>query len=189
MRHNSGIKSALESMLFTWGQPLDISTAAEVIGREKDEVKQAMEELKEEYDTEERGIRIRRVESSYQLVTSPENGDYIRKLCTPTRKRRLSQSALEVLAIIAYSQPVTRGEIESVRGIKCDRVVEGLMKKNLICEKGRSDSIGRPILYGTTEEFLEYMNIESIESLPGLEEYGEEEEKKSVKFEQMYFEF
>lgn len=103
-------------------------------------------------------------------MTREENADYIKSLCTPVKMKKLSQSALEVLAIVAYKQPVTKGMIESVRGIKCDRVMEGLLKKDLICEKGRSEAIGRPILYGTTDTFLRNFGFSSIKDLPEIED-------------------
>ncbi|MGI6257479.1 MAG: SMC-Scp complex subunit ScpB [Anaerovoracaceae bacterium] len=164
------IKSPLESMLFVWGQPLAAAAVAEIFGITEKEAAEELEELAAEYEKEKRGIRLRRINKSYQLVTAEENADYIRRLCTPVKKRRLSQSALEVLAIIAYKQPVTRGDIESVRGIKCDRVLEGLAKKDLIEEKGRSTGIGRPILYGTTEEFLKQFGFESLRDLPEIKD-------------------
>ncbi len=90
-------------------------------------------------------------------------------MCTPVKEKKLSQSALEVLAIISYKQPITKGEIDSIRGIKCDRVIEGLLKKDLIEEKGRSTAIGRPILYGTTDAFLKHFGFESLKDLPDIE--------------------
>ena len=103
-------------------------------------------------------------------MTREENADYIERLCTPVKARRLSQSALEVLAIVAYKQPVTKGEIEAIRGIKCDRVMEGLMKKDLVCEKGRSEAVGRPILYGTTDTFLKNFGFSSLKELPPIDD-------------------
>ncbi len=164
------IKSALESMMFTWGEPLDAKDAADVFNMDWKEVYDLFIELQEEYQQEGRGIEIRRIEKSFQFVTKAENYEYIEKLCTPVKKKKLSQSALEVLAIVAYKQPVTRGEVEAIRGIKCERVLEGLEKKDLIKEVGRSNGLGRPILYGTTEQFLQYMNISSIDQLPQLED-------------------
>ncbi len=168
MTSKKTIKSALESLMFTWGEPLDAKMAADVFNMDWKEIYEYFLELKEEYEQEGRGIVIRRVNKSFQFVTRDENFEYIHKMCTPIKKKKLTQSALEVLAIIAYKQPVTRGEVESIRGIKCDRVIEGLEKKELIEEVGRSNGIGRPILYGTTEIFLKYMNIESIKELPEL---------------------
>lgn len=164
------IKSALESLMFVWGQPLNVREAAEMFNVPWREIYDNMKELQEEYEEQGRGIRIREIDKSFQFCTAPENGEYIERFCTPTREKKLSQSALEVLAIIAYKQPVTRSEIESIRGIKCDRVVEGLMKKELIEEKGRSTGIGRPILYGTTKLFLEKFGFESLKDLPEIEE-------------------
>ena len=130
---------------------------------------ECMENLKEEYEENARGIRIRKVNKGFQFVTAEENAEYIERLCTPVKRRKLSQSALEVLAIVAYKQPVTRGEIEAVRGIKCERVLEGLAAKNLVEEKGRSQGIGRPILYGTTDKFLKYFGFETLKELPTIE--------------------
>ena len=113
---------------------------------------------------------IRRVNQSFQFVTREENADYIRSLCTPIKTKKLSQSALEVLAIVAYKQPVTKGEIEAIRGIRCDRVMEGLIKKDLVCEKGRADTVGRPILYSTTDTFLRNFGFSSIKDLPQIDD-------------------
>lgn len=172
-------KAALEAMMFTWGEPLEAKVAANVLSRETEEVYKWFLELQDTYEAEERGLRIRRVGKSFQFVSCKEAGDYVRKLCTPIKKRRLSQSALEVLAIIAYRQPVTRGEIEAIRGIKCERVIDGLVKRELVGEVGRSPGIGRPILYGTTKEFLQYLGIEDLGQLPDIEI---EEKEENFKF-------
>lgn len=160
-------------MMFVWGEPLDVKEAAEALNADKKEIYQCFKELKEEYEREGRGIVVREVNRSFQFVTRKENLDYIKRLCTPVKHRRLSQSALEVLAIIAYRQPVTKGEIETVRGIKCDRVIEGLVKKKLIVETGRSDGVGRPILYGTTDDFLKNFGFSSLKELPQIEDIEE----------------
>ena len=135
MSSKKTIKSAFESMLFTWGEPLEAKAAADVFNITRQEAIEYFTELQQEYEQEGRGIVIRRINQSFQFVTREENADYVKKLCTPVKTKRLSQSALEVLAIIAYKQPVTKGEIEAIRGIRCDRVVDGLLKKELICEK------------------------------------------------------
>ena len=164
------IKSAIESMMFVWGDPLDIKAVADIFNIDRNEVYACCKELQAEYEAEGRGIVIREVNRSFQLVTRRENIDYIERLCTPVKHRKLSQSALEVLAIVAYKQPVTKGEIEAVRGIRCDRVLDGLEKKKLVAEIGRSDAVGRPILYGTTDEFLRQFGFESLKELPAIED-------------------
>ena len=170
MTGNKAIKSAMESMMFTWGEPLEAKMAADVFNITKEEAYECFKELQAEYEQEGRGIVIREVNKAFQFVTREENADYVRRLCTPVKAKKLSQSALEVLAIIAYKQPVTKGEMEAIRGIKCDRVVEGLMNKNLIEEEGRSSAIGRPILYGTTDTFLKNFGFTSLKELPDIED-------------------
>ena len=166
------IKSAFESMLFVWGEPLDVKVAAEIFNINWKDAYDYFKELQSEYEQEGRGIKIREIDKSFQFCTNTDNYEYIERLCTPVREKRLSQSALEVLAIIAYKQPVTKGEIESIRGIKCDRVIEGLMKKELVEEVGRSSGIGRPILYGTTSVFLKYFGFKDLKELPDIDDIG-----------------
>ena len=168
--NNKTIKSAFESMLFTWGEPLPAKDAADVFGMKEEEARKLFLELKDEYEQEGRGIVIREINGSFQYATKEENASYIEKLCTPVKVKRLSQSALEVLAIIAYKQPVTKGEIEAIRGIKCDRVMDGLVAKGLVEAVGRSQAIGRPILYGTTDGFLMLFGFSSLKDLPEIED-------------------
>ena len=168
MTSKKTIKAAFESMMFVWGQPLDVKEAAEIFNINWKDAYEYFKELQAEYEQEGRGIRIREINKSFQFVTAEENIEYIERLCTPVKHKRLSQSALEVLAIVAYKQPVTKGEIEAVRGIKCDRVIEGLQKKELVAEVGRSTAIGRPILYGTTDVFLKYFGFENLKDLPDI---------------------
>jgi len=170
MASNKTMKSAIESMMFVWGEPLSVKDVADIFNTDKKEVYDCFKELQEEYEQEGRGIVIREVNKCFQFVTRKENLDYIERLCTPVRKKRLSQSALETLAIVAYRQPVTKGEIESIRGIRCDRVMEGLIKKELVAEVGRADTVGRPILYGTTDEFLKQFEFETLKDLPAIED-------------------
>ena len=157
-------------MLFTWGDPLPAKDAGNVMGIDQAEALEIMRELQEEYEQEGRGIVIREINGSFQYVTREANHDYIERLCTPVKTRRLSQSALEVLAIVAYKQPVTKGEIEAIRGIKCDRVMEGLIAKDLVEAVGRSHAIGRPVLYGTTDTFLKNFGFTSLKELPEIED-------------------
>lgn len=170
MTGKKALKSAVESMMFTWGEPLEAKMVADVLNISKEEAYELFKELQAEYEQEARGIVIREVNRAFQFVTREENADYIRRLCTPVKAKKLTQSALEVLAIIAYKQPVTKGEMEAIRGIKCDRVVEGLMKKNLVEEVGRSTAIGRPLLYGTTDIFLKNFGFASLKELPDIED-------------------
>lgn len=170
MEAKKNIKSALESMMFVWGDLLDVKTAAEIFNITGKEAYDCFKELQAEYEQEKRGIRIREVNKQFQFVTAEENGEFVQRLCTPVRQKRLSQSALEVLAIIAYKQPVTKSEIEAIRGIKCDRVIDGLQKKDLIMGMGRSEGVGRPLLYGTTDTFLKSFGFESLQELPEIEE-------------------
>lgn len=165
------IKSALESMMFVIGEPLQIKTAAEVLDLEREQIEICLNELQKEYEESKSGIRIRKINKSYQLVTAAENEEFIRKLCTPVKIKRLTKAALEVLAIIAYKQPVTKSAIDGIRGVRSDRVIEGLKDKDLIMEKGRSDDVGRPILYGTTDTFLMHFGFEDIKQLPEIYDF------------------
>ena len=163
------IKSALESILFVWGDPLEAKVAAELFNMPVSDIVHILREMAQDYEDRESGLRIREIDKSFQLCTAAENDDYIQLLCTPARKKRLSQPALETLAIIAYKQPVTKAQIDSIRGIKSDRVLEGLMAKGLVKEEGRSTAIGRPYLYGTTKEFLKLFGFETLADLPEIE--------------------
>lgn len=167
---NKTIKSAIESMMFVWGEPLSIKDIADVFNMDKKDIYECCKQLQDEYEREGRGIVIREVNNSFQFVTRKENRDYIERLCTPVRRRRLSQSALETLAIVAYRQPVTKGEIEAIRGIRCDRVIDGLVSKNLVTQVGRAETVGRPMLYGTTDEFLKQFEFETLKDLPLIED-------------------
>ena len=157
-------------MMFVWGEPLPVKQAADVVGISPEEAKELFLELKDEYDQEGRGLEIREINGTFQYVTREKNAEYIERLCTPVKSKRLSQSALEVLAIVAYKQPVTKGEIEAIRGIKCDRVMEGLIAKGIVEAVGRSQAIGRPILYGTTDLFLKNFGFTSLKDLPEIED-------------------
>lgn len=170
MNSKKKIKSAFESMMFIWGEPLNVKEAADIFDIDKDDAYALLKELQNEYAQEGRGIRIREVNKSFQFVTLHENEEYIEKLCTPVKVKKLSQAALEVLAIIAYKQPITKSEIDAIRGIKCDRVIDGLLNKELIEVRGRSEKIGRPLIYGTTDEFLKKFGFENIKELPEIED-------------------
>jgi segregation and condensation protein B len=170
MQNKKRIKSAFESIMFIFGEPIDVKLAASAVGIEKTEALDCFRELASEYESREGGIRIRETDGRFGFVTYEENFDYIRSVTTPAKERRLSQAALETLAIVAYKQPVTKSEIDSIRGIKSDRVIEGLILKELIEDRGRSGAIGRPTLYGTTKKFLEYFDLTDLGELPTLDD-------------------
>ena len=173
MYSNKKMKSALETMMFVWGEPLGVKDAAEVLEADKKDIRELFRELQAEYEQEGRGIRIREVDDAFGFITLAENDMFLKKLCTPVRVRRLSQAALEVLAIIAYRQPVTRSEIDSIRGIKSERVIDGLIDKGLVEISGRSEGVGRPLIYATTKEFLKKFGFSSLKDLPEVPEYEE----------------
>ncbi|MCI8285617.1 MAG: SMC-Scp complex subunit ScpB [Firmicutes bacterium] len=163
-------KRALEALLFVWGSPLGIKAAADAIEVPTPVARELIEDLQREYAERGSGLMIREINGGYQFCTDPACEKYIAKLCTPVKEKRLSNAAMEVLAIIAYKQPVSRGEIEYIRGIKCDRVLEGLVKRGLVEERGKGTGLGRPALFGTTNLFLEKFGIASINELPRIEE-------------------
>ncbi len=167
------IKSIIESLLFTWGDPLDIKDIASILELAESEVSLRMKELMDELDYNRRGLRIIRINNSYQIGTRPEHFQWIKKLNNNDMNKNLSNAALETLSIVAYRQPIIKADIEAIRGVRCDRVLQTLVERKLICEMGRLDKTGRPIIYGTTDEFLKSFGLESIDKLPSLNEIGE----------------
>lgn len=164
------VKSIIECLIFTSEIPLTLDKIKDVIDDiPKQELKELIEELMQEYQNLERGIFIREVAHGYQFCTKPEYATWIQKL-RRSRPYHLSQPTLETLAIIAYKQPVTRAEIEAVRGVDCAGVMKSLLEKKLLTILGKKDVIGRPFLYGTTSKFLEVFGLENLASLPALEE-------------------
>lgn len=163
----STLKSVLEGLLFVSGdEGISIKTAADVTEMDVEVVKDVMKDLQKELVKKGRGIRIMEVASSFRLTTVTEHAPYFEKLAYSPSRSALSQAALETLSIIAYRQPITRVEIEEIRGVKSDRPLYTLVNKDLIEEKGRADAMGRPILYGTTKAFLDYFGLAAISSLP-----------------------
>ena len=155
------LKSIIEALLFTWGDPLDIKDLSSILSIKENELSEIMDEIKDDFDYNRRGIRIIKVKDSYQLSTRSEHYEWIKKLSNPKLSRNLSNAALETLSIIAYRQPIIKSDIEAIRGVRCDRAIETLIEKGLIQELGRLERIGRPILYGTTEVFLRTFGLES----------------------------
>ena len=167
--------SAVEAVLFASGEPVAVQALIEMLGVTEAEFEPVLQGLALRYD-EDRGVRLMRFDDSLQLCTRPQYMDLIEKVLQPVRKQTLTQAALETLAVVAYRQPVTRMEIEQIRGVQCDRAVATLLHHGLIAEVGRKESIGRPILYGTTEKFLQHFALTSLEALPRLAQVKVDEE-------------
>jgi segregation and condensation protein B len=162
------IKSLIESLLFVADEPVQVEQLARALEVEPPVVEEALGQLSEEY--RERGLRLQREDRRVQMVTAPEAAEVIERFLGLQLSGRLSPAALETLAIVAYQQPVTRAQIEEVRGVNCDSVLRTLVSKGLIEGVGRLEQAGRPILYGTTFEFLQYFGLESLDELPPLRE-------------------
>ena len=172
----SDLSKILEAILFVAGEPLQIAALANALEVTELEVSAAADELASDYDYHRRGICLKRFGSHIQLSTRADYAPQIEKLLQPIQKQSLSQAALETLAVVAYKQPVTRLDIEAVRGVKCDYSVQSLVNKGLIEEVGRKEALGRPILYGTTDAFLSHFGLASLEDLPQPPENKADEE-------------
>lgn len=178
------IKCAIEAILFANGAPVQLETISKALELKESKCKDAINELMSEYNNAAHGIAIIRLEDSYQMCNKKEFGEYIRRVMDLKRNSPLSQAALEVLAVIAYNQPVTKAFVEQVRGVDCSGVVGSLTTKGLIEEKGRLELPGRPLLYGTTENFLRCFQIESLDDLPPLPQQEDEKQEDNTKKEQ-----
>ena len=168
-------KGAIEAILFANGEPISLSRIAESLELDMETALRLTEDLVNEYALREGGLRILRLENSYQMCSAKEYAQPVRRALDLRRNTPLSQAAMEVLAIVAYNQPVTRAFIDQVRGVDCGAVVQGLMAKSLIEERGRLELPGRPLLYGTTNDFLRCFGLNSITELPPLPQNAAEE--------------
>ncbi|MBQ7976761.1 MAG: SMC-Scp complex subunit ScpB [Clostridia bacterium] len=178
------IKAAIESILFTMGDAVEASRIAEAMNLSEKVVKNTCYELMEEYNTSEKGIKIIELDGSFQMCTNSKYYDILISLCHVPKKHNLTDVMMETLSIVAYKQPVTRQEIEAVRGVKSDFAINKLLEYNLITELGRKDVPGRPILFGTSEEFLRAFGVSSIDELPvisadKIEEFRQEAFKET----------
>ena len=173
------IKSAIEAMLFASGEPLSAKDLASHLEVESDMLEAIIEEMVTDYKEEQRGITLIAIDNGYQLVTKSENADYIQKLLKKNRRQSLSQASIESLAIIAYKQPITRIDIDEIRGVKSESALQKLVEKNLIKDVGRLEVPGRPILYGTTDEFLRQFGLKNLKELPSLDLYQQDEEMEN----------
>ncbi len=167
--------AATEAMLFASGEPVRIQTLLEALELTPLEFEPVLGGLAQRYG-QESGVRLMRYDDSLQLCTQPKYMELIEKVLQPVRRQTLTQAALETLAVVAYRQPITRLEIEQIRGVQCDRALATLAGHGLIAEVGRKESIGRPILYGTTEKFLQHFALTTLNELPRLESIKPDEE-------------
>jgi len=171
---DNAVKNVIEALLFTSDKPVMIEQIKNALDNlNPSEIRQNLEELKLEYEQNRRGIRLEEVAGGFQLITALDYAPFIKKFYKQRFTRRLSQQALETLAIIAYKQPVTRLQIESLRNVDPTGIMDSLTEKNLVKITGRKDAPGRPFVYGTTKEFLEFFGLKSLEELPKMEEFGQ----------------
>ena len=179
----SKAEAVIEAVLFTMGDSVAVSKIADVIGFEIEETRHIIHHMMEKYKAQDRGIRIIELEDSYQMCTKAEMYEYLIRIAKQPKRCILTDVQLEVLSIVAYRQPVTKLEIEKIRGVSCDHAVNRLIEFNLVKELGRMDAPGRPLLFGTTEQFLRSFGVKSLEDLPELnpvqlEEFKEQAEEE-----------
>lgn len=166
------VKTVIEALLFASDQPLTLEKIKEVLeGFQTTDIRRFLEELGQEYEKSNRGIRIAEVAGGFQLITSPNIAPFVKKLYKGRRIERLSRPALETLAIVAYKQPVTKLEMGAIRNVNIDGVISSLLDKELVRVCGRKNAPGRPFVFGTTRKFLEYFGLKSLEELPRIENF------------------
>lgn len=174
------MKAILEGLLFISGDDgVSLEKVKEILEINEDQLASLVDDLTKEYDNPDRGIRLETLGSKLKLVTKKEYKDYFQKL-VDTESDNLSQAALEALAVIAYNQPIVRSQVDEIRGVDSVYVIKKLLVKNLIEEKGRSELPGRPILYGTTDNFLDHFGLHSLEELPIIEQIETEDEEVNL---------
>lgn len=179
----SKAEAVIEAILFTMGDTVEIGKLAETVGCDVRTVKKILGKMEERYAAEDRGIMLTRFDNSVQLCTKPEMYDYLIRIAKNPRKIVLTDTVIETLSIIAYKQPVTRLDVEAIRGVNCDHAINKLLEYDLITELGRLDAPGRPILFGTTEQFLRCFGVRSLEELPELSTVQLEEFKAQAEAE------
>lgn len=160
------IEAQIEAILFTMGEAVELERIAGAIDHDVDTTKRIIHNMMDQYGNEERGVHIIELDGAFQLCTKPEMYETIIKITHIPKKHVLTDVLLETLSIIAYKQPITKMQIEAIRGVKSDHAVNKLVEYNLVCELGRMDVPGRPILFGTTEEFLRSFGLQSLDNLP-----------------------
>ena len=162
------LQGIIESILFTMGDSVELSKLSAVTQCDEDTLRQVIGQMALSYQNEERGIQITILENAVQLCSKSENYEYLVQLAKQPKKYVLTEVMLEVLSIVAYKQPVTRLEVEKIRGVKSDHAISKLVEYELVCELGRMEVAGRPLLFGTTEEFLRRFNVASVQELPSI---------------------
>lgn len=170
------LKPAIEAILFACGTPAELTKIAQALEIKEEKAEELLKSLMEDYSSRKSGIKIVRLGKSYQMCTEKEYAEIIRTVLDLRRNSPLSQAALEVLTIIAYNQPVTKAFVEQIRGVDCSGVVSSLVARELIEEKGRLELPGRPLIYGTTENFLRCFNVSDVSELPPLPQKNSDEE-------------
>ena len=177
------LEGVIEAILFTMGDSVELLKIADAIGHDEDTTRKIVHQMMDKYETEDRGVRIIELENAFQMCTKKEMYEYLIRVAKQPKKYVLTDVLLETLSIVAYKQPVTKLEVEKIRGVKSDHAVNKLVEYNLVCEKGRLDAPGKPILFGTTEEFLRRFSVRSVEDVPSLnpeqmESFKEEAEEE-----------
>lgn len=178
------LQGAIEAILFTMGDSVELEKIAAAIGHDEETTRKLIHNMMDRYEEESRGIRIIELDNSFQMCTKKEMYEYLIRVAKQPKRYVLTDVLLETLSIIAYKQPVTKLEIEKIRGVKSDHAVNKLVEYDLVCETGRLDAPGKPILFGTTEEFLRRFSIQSADDLPALnpdqvESFKEEAEEEA----------
>ena len=168
------LKNIIESLLFTTDKPLTIQRLQDIIeNQSRDDIRSCINELKEDYSKRNGGIELSEVAGGYQFTTKFEYGEWVKKLFKSQTSYRLSRSSLETLAIIAYKQPITRAEIEHVRGVDSGGILRNLLEKRIIRISGKKETIGHPLLYATTQNFLRYFGLKDLSEMPSLKDFGQ----------------
>mgnify|MGYP002544793044 CR=1 FL=1 len=162
------LQAAIEAILFTMGESVELSKIAKAIEQDEQTTEELLQDLMKKYESKNRGIRIIELDKSYQMCTKKEMYDYLIRVAKQPKKYTLTDVLLETMSIIAYKQPITKIEVEKIRGVSCDHAINRLLEFNLIQELGRLDAPGRPLLFGTTEEFLRTFGVKSLGDLPTL---------------------
>lgn len=162
------LEGVIEAILFTMGESVELNKIAAAIEHDKETTRKIIHRMMDKYEAEDRGVRIIELEDAFQMCTKTQMYEYLIRVAKQPKKYVLTDVLLETLSIIAYKQPVTKLEIEKIRGVKSDHAVNKLVEYNLVCERGRMEAPGKPILFGTTEEFLRRFSIQSVEELPSL---------------------